>query len=74
MKANDRKPIRREPNPKKDFYRILGGVVFLILITLFLLMFPIFGQSLVLKVALAMAYALVFWQLFGIYMKRKDQL
>ncbi len=74
MNEKDRKPIRRAPNPKKDFYGIIGGLVFLILVTLFMVMFPIFGQSMLLKVALAMAYALVFWQLFGIYMKKKDQL
>ena len=31
MNSKDRKSIRKEPNPKKDFYGIIGGLVFLII-------------------------------------------
>lgn len=74
MNPKDRRAIRKEPNPKKDFYGIIGALVFLILVTLFLLAFPVFGQNNLLKGTLAVAYALVFWQLFGIYIKKKDRL
>ncbi len=73
-KSNGKVQLRRAPNPKKDFYGVVGGLVFLILVTLFLFMFPVFGKSMVLRIGLAMAYALVIWQLFGVYMKGKNQL
>lgn len=74
MNSKDKERIKKEPNPKKDFYGIIGALVFLILVTLFLLAFPVFSQNNLLKGTLAIAYALVFWQLFGVYIKKKDKM